>query len=432
MSGVLQAWPWLVAMAALIMASGFFSGSEAAIFSLHRRERRRLARRGGSGKLAVELLRDPDRLLSAILFWNLLINMCYFGIAAIVGGRLESAGDVGRTGMLAFTGVSLLAIIFFSEMLPKSLTVLAPERFAPLIAPPLAVAIRLVAPILPVLRVANLAASRLLWPTLRPESEIELSDIERAIELGTEDAALAERERHALRSLVGLAEARAVEVMRPRSRLKIHPRPVHRRVLSEGMPIGGYLMLSEPDSEWITHSIGISHLRPNQTDHLEMLAEPVIYVPWSARVSQVLEGLNSERRAVAVVVNEFGEAIGAITVDDILRDVLAPIGGDAPEESMREIEPDRWRLSGSIAVRSFAKRLGLDLPEESSATLAGYLQRHNERRPRVGDEASVGPYRLRVLEETETGIWIEAWKDSREPTGREPGLETDRSGEPSP
>jgi Mg2+/Co2+ transporter CorB len=75
-------------------------------------------------------------------------------------------------------------------MLPKSVAVMAPARLSVLVGMPLSLAVRLVSPLLPLVKVTNLAASRLIWPTFEPEPEIDLADIERAIELGTDDAAL--------------------------------------------------------------------------------------------------------------------------------------------------------------------------------------------------------------------------------------------------
>ena len=164
-------------MSALILFSAFFSGSEAALFSLHPRGRRQVSRGGISGRAASKLLDDPESLLSAILFWNLLINMTYFAIAAIIGGRLESDPTMGSSRAIAFTVASLLAIIFFSEMLPKSFAVLAPVKISTLVGAPLSLAVRMVRPALPLVKATNLAASRLIWPTFEPEPTIDLSDI---------------------------------------------------------------------------------------------------------------------------------------------------------------------------------------------------------------------------------------------------------------
>lgn len=405
MNVLADAWSWLIAMGVLIIFSGLFSGGEAAMFSLHARDRRALARGGTSGRMTVSLLKQPERLLSAILFWNLLVNMTYFGIAAIIGARLEASAAAGRSAAVIFTVVSLLTIIFFSEMLPKSFAVLAPVRVSVVFAPALTLAVRIVSPILPLLQVINLAASRLIWPTFEAEPELELSDIEQAIELGTDDAALAQRERLALRGLVGMAETRAVELMRPRSKLRTASFPLDSSLLLEGIPPGGYLMIAESDEDLITASVGFRMLRPSQIDDLESAAEPVIYVPWSARVAQVFDQLHDEDRSVAVVVNEFGEAIGALSAEDILRSVLAL--RDSGDDSIQQLGPEHFRMTGWVSLRSLVKQLDLDVPEEHTATVGGYLQRHNERRPRAGDTAPLGPFELKVVDEFEEVVWIE-------------------------
>lgn len=404
-----DAFPWLCAMAVLILFSALFSGGEAALFSLDHRSRRSLSRAGFGGRVAARLLESPERLLSAILFWNLLINMTYFAFAAIIGGRLEQDPSAGGSVAVVFTAISLLTIIFFSEMLPKSVAVLAPRQFSVFVAPPLSIAIRMVSPILPLVAVTNLAVSRLIWPNFQPEPEIELSDIERAIELGTDDAALLQRERMALRRLVGIAEARVSEIMRPRSKLRMCKQPVDRRLITRAMPPDGYLMITDDTGEMIVQAINPRLLRPTKLDDPSSACEPVIYVPWSALVSQVLDRLNEEDRMVAVVVNEFGESIGAVSLDDILSNVLAPPddGEWFDESSITETSPGRLRVLGSDSIRRLSKRLDIPVPGEGITTIAGYLQRHNERFPRVGDTAPLGDYRLTVVEETDDAIWIE-------------------------
>ncbi len=395
-------------MGTLTLFSALFSGSEAALFSLNQRGRKSLIRAGLGGRIASQLLDSPERLLSAILFWNLLINMTYFAIAAIVGGKLESHPEAGRSVAVTFTVLSLLTIIFFSEMLPKSVAVLAPLRISVLVAPPLLFAIRLVSPLLPLVTMTNLAASRLIWPSFKPEPEINLADIERAIELGTDDAALLQRERIALRGLVEMAETRVNELMRPRNKLWLCEGPPDRSVIVEEMSDGGYLLVTDSEGA-VTEAIGARMLRPSQLDDLARAAEPVIYVPWSALVSQVLDQLNDEDRSVAIVVNEFGEMIGALSIDDILRRVLAPTDDDSllGELSIQQIGDDHYRVAGTVSVRSLAKRLGIDVSGEGFTTVAGLIQRHNERLPRAGDSAPMDRFILTVLDDLgDNRLWI--------------------------
>ncbi len=411
MTGLAEAWPWFIAMGVLILFSAFFSGSEAALFSLSPRARRQLSRSGAGGRMAHRLLEDPERLLSAILFWNLLINMTYFAIATIVGSRLESGLEGGSSGVLLFTVITLLTIIFFSEMLPKSIAVLMPVRFSVLVGPPLVLAVRLVSPLLPLVNATNQLAKRLIWPTFEPESEIELSDIARAIDLGTDDAELQQRDRIVFHGLVEMAEMRVSEIMRPRSTLQFTSLLDDGNVLADGQPAGGYLMVTDDEQKTISAAIGVRLLRPSQVDDLGAAVEPVIYTPWSAPVSQVWHRLDEEDLSVAVVVNEFGEVVGAISVDDILRRVLAPRRNRDEENSevimIQPLGVDHYRVMGSVALRELAKRLAIELPEEAVATVSGYIQRQTERFPRLGDTAELGRFLLTVSEQDNEVTWIE-------------------------
>jgi len=149
-------------------------------------------------------------------------------------------------------------------------------------------------------------------------------------------------------------------------------------------------------------------LRPSQLDDLAAATEPVIYIPWSALVSQVLDQLNDEDRSVAIVVDEFGEMMGALSIDDILRRALAPVGDHSllGESSIQQIGADQYRVAGSVSLRRLAKQLGIDFGGEGITTVAGLIQRHNERLPRVGDVAPMDRFVLTVLEDQDDALWI--------------------------
>jgi CBS domain containing-hemolysin-like protein len=399
--------PLLLAMCVLILLSALFSGSEAALFSLSTRDKKLLRRGGLGGQIATRLLEHPEPLLSAILFWNLLINMTYFSLAAILGSRLEV--EFGRSQAVLLTAVSLLAIIFFSEMLPKSFAVLVPVRLSVVLAPPLSMAVRVVRPVLPIVTRANSAVGRLLWPSFQAEPEIDLTDIERAIELGTDDAALLQRERQSLRHLVQTAETRVGEWMRPRSKLWLCSEPIQRKDVIDQPIRSGYLMVMDQDEEMIVKAIGLRTLRPSQLDDLDGAAEPVIFVPWSALVSQVLDRLRDEVRSVAVVVNEFGELLGAISIDEIMQQILAPHNEDDlnGKVAITPTGPMQYRVWGLTSIRKLIKELGLEIDGEGVTTVAGYVGRHNERLARIGDSAPLDHFVLTVVSEDSSGVWID-------------------------
>lgn len=398
-------------MAVLISLSALFSGSEAALFSLSARDQRRLGSAGSGGRIALSLLGNSEQLLSAILFWNLLINMLYFAIASIVAGDLESNESFGASWALGFTVLSLLAMIFMSEMLPKSLAVLAPLRTSIVIAPPLNLAFHIIKPLLPLIGTANLLSGRLLWPGFQAENEIDLADIERAVELGTDDAALIERERLAVSSLVELGTMRASELMRPRGKLRLfHPPGELAEIFQQETP-GGYLIITDESLNHMVGSLDVRLLRPSQVDRYQDWIEPVIYVPWAASVARVLDQLTESDAHVAIVVDEYGDCIGALSTDRIFRRILAPhsyenVSGDTAL-AMKDMGDGSWQVSGSMPLRQLAKFLQEELADESIATVAGYLQRTNERLPRVGDQALLGGYQLSLLDQVENESTIE-------------------------
>src|SRR5271169_2761244 len=100
-------------MAVLLLCSAFFSASEAALFSLRRAQRRELSKGSGAQQIIARLLDDPDRLLTAVLFWNLIINLSFFTIGSIVSLRTQQAGHATAAG--AFAVGSLVTIIIFGE-----------------------------------------------------------------------------------------------------------------------------------------------------------------------------------------------------------------------------------------------------------------------------------------------------------------------------
>jgi CBS domain containing-hemolysin-like protein len=401
-SVLLEILPWLIVMLVLMACSAFFSGSEAALFSLRQRDRRRLQLGNRSQRQAAALLADPDRLLSAVLFWNLTVNMAYFAVASIVGFQLESAPDAGPALAYAFAAVALLSIIFFSEMLPKTLAVIGARRLAGWVGLPLTIAVRVVAPLMPMLRGANLLSSRILWPRLTIEPYLQLSDLEEAIQVSTTDRHLADQEQIVLNNIVAMSDIRVDEWMRPRTQFLSFRPPVSLADLKGQMTPSGYVMITEEDSEEIVAAVDLYNLVRPLTGSLERHAVPVTFVPWCTTVADAYQAMVHSGSDVAAVVNELGETIGVVTFEDILDTVFT----DEPSRSARlwdaapleQVDDGVWRVSGVTSLRRLARDLELDLASGKNRTVAGVVQETLQRLPQQGDEGNWGPFHFRVLE----------------------------------
>ena len=403
MEALISYMPVFAAMLILMTCSAFFSLSETAFFSLNQTERLTLAEKGKLGRLIIRLLTKPEPLLNSILLCNLFVNLTFFTLASIIAVRL---GEQSYFAWVFGVG-SLFVLIVFCEVLPKNLGVLAPQFFALSCCIPLSFLVRILQPILPVLSFMNLLSRRVIYPNLKQEPYLRVSDLERAVELSGDDAALLKREQRTLQNIVSLSDMEAAELMRPRSWLKLFRPPVSfERILTElngTIPNSGYCLLTEPDSDDIASALSLTRLTAERLETAwDEQFEDVIYVPWSTSVAEVFDRLQQSNRMVAVVVNEFGETMGIITIDDIIATLFTREQGHSRGNTdRRELKPigDRcWQLTGLTNLRTLSRKFHISFQQYSSLTVGGLLREIFERFPRVSDECHVEKLHFRVTE----------------------------------
>ncbi len=394
--------PWLLAMVALIALSGTLSCSEAALFSLTRAQRQSLGQGNPAQRLAASLLENADELLTAILFWNLLINIVYFTLVSVVGLQIQEDDGLPPTMPAVFGFGALLAIIMFGEMLPKSLGVLQPMLLATVLGVPVALAMKAILPVTPSIRFVNLLSRRLIWPHFQPEPYLETEDLERAVQLSTSDKELMEHEHAVLQNLVSLSEIRVDELMRPRTQFVAFQPPVTWTKLAQRPPRSGYLLLTDPKSEEVVSALRLEQAAHVSIGQVENFASPVCYVPWCATVSHTLERLLEQNLEVAAVVDEYGSTIGILS----LRDIKDTIFNPNPSRSVRllnrvPMEPygvGVWRVTGIMRLGRLEKYFKVQLPPSKSHTVGGVIQECLQRVPERDDTCRWGPFEFHVVE----------------------------------
>lgn len=396
---------YFACMLALTAASAFCSCAEASMFSLQADDRRALRRGNAAQRTAVDLLGRPDRLLTAILFWNLAFNFGFFVVGSAVEFRLhQSQRHSESVGLMVG---SLIGMIVLGEMLPKTIGVQQPRVFASLTALPMAALVRAIDPAMPVCAAANNMLQRLLWPNFEREPYLEISDLERAIELSTDDAQLAALEQSALRNIVLLSELAAEELMRPRNQYVSFSAPVHLDQLAGELPRSGYLLITDAETDDVIAAIPLKHLTAIPKRHLEKFAQSVVYVPWCATVAATLDELRRQEREVAAVVNEYGETLGIVTIEDILETIFEEQSSRSARllatSSIVPVAPDRWHVTGITNLRRLSRHFNVPLESSRSVTVAGILQERLQQIPAVGDELLWSGFHFLVLEASEAG-----------------------------
>ncbi|MCA8996377.1 MAG: DUF21 domain-containing protein [Planctomycetaceae bacterium] len=399
--------PGILVMTAIVFGSAFFSGSETALFYLSRDDLRRMRSGHAGERLAATLLKDPDRLLTTVLFWNLVLNLAYFSVSLVTAKRLLDAGQPTAAGVLSFGG--LVGIIIFGEVAPKSAAVLFCRPIAVLASLPLSIAAKVLDPVLPFLGATTRAMRRIGWPHLKPEPYLEVDDIERAVETSELGVELVRIEQQILGRILELSDMTAEEIMRPRGTYQLWQPPVHLRQIRERGTLPEFLLIAGEDRDTVSFAVDLYDQARLPDENLEKLAEKVVYVPWCATASDTLAKIRSSLVSVATVINEYGETIGIVTEDDILDTLLNPQSSRG--KRLLEREPVVMTGDGEIiadglaTLRYLAQRLDIDYDIEDGApvTVAALIHDELERFPEVGDICRWTRYDMVVIHAGEPG-----------------------------
>lgn len=391
-------------LAALILLSGFFSSSETGMMSLNRYRLRHLQKNNHPGALrAGKLLDRPDRLIGLILIGNNLVNIFAASIATIIAIRLW--GDAG----VLVAGIALtLVILVFSEVTPKTIAAMHPEKIAfpaSLILAPLMVVFS--PAVIVVNGITNGLIKMLGFELNRPGDEHVSSDELRTI-VAEAGRLIPARHRAMLLNILDLEEVSVDDIMIPRTEVRGIDLEDDDAEILQRIQTSNHTRLPVWRED-INNIVGVLHMRSasrvmNQgglmREALEKEMEEPYFIPESTPLHTQLRNFQRKKNPFSVIVDEYGEVRGLVALEDILEEIVGDFTSSMTDTA-NSIYPQRdgsFIIQGTANIRDINKALAWELPTTGPKTLSGLMLEHLESFPDANAGIAIGNYRLEILE----------------------------------
>jgi len=416
-----------VALALLLVASGFFSISETALMAVNRYRLRHRAHRGARGaKLVLSLLAQTDKLLSVVLLGNTVINAAAATLSTLIAVRLFGQGELA----LGLSTIAIsLAILIFSEILPKVIGAAHADRVAAPVAYVLSPLLKVAGPIvwLPNLVVRGLL--RLL--RLRPsdESSATLSQ-EELRSLVLEAKYFRGKHRSMLANLLDVEAVAVDDVMTPRNQihaLDLNAKPAH---LEEQLATSYHTRLPAYEDELdnivgvvhLKQVVGLQHAGTIDAASLRTILRPAYFVPAGTPLLVQLQQFQNDRERMGLVVDEYGELQGLVTIEDIVEEIIGDFTTQAPAaggESWARGGDGSVVVDGMAALRTLNRKLGTQFPLDGPKTLNGLIVEQLADIPEAGTKATVAGQDVEILQTQDRAVKVVRLLP---PVGRAPAL----------
>lgn len=365
-------------------ASFFFAAAEAALFSLGRwRVRQLTTTQPEAARLISRLLENPQDLLATLALGNTLCNALM--VALVAGTGVEWRAPT----WLALTALFVL-LLLGCELIPKTLAVREPERWALRVAHPMHWVMRLTRPFRQLARWLNrcilaAAARRAIVPTASMTDE----EYRELVELACQQGTLAAAEKEIILQIIGLDRRTVGEVMKPRSRMAAISDDATREEMLEAARRHRHqrLPIYDESPDTIVGILNTRILLLNPDIDLAEAVEFPSFVPASMNLLQLFKSLQRQRRGLAIVLDEFGGTAGIVTMEDILEAIIGDLRneGETTGFVMEKLDAHRWRVNGTMRLEDFQREypeLG-DFP--GVETLGGLVVALREVVPPIGE-----------------------------------------------
>ncbi|ELI8293657.1 TPA: HlyC/CorC family transporter [Yersinia enterocolitica] len=401
----------IIILVIMVVVSAYFSASETGMMTLNRYRLRHLSKQGNRAARRVEkLLRRPDRLISLVLIGNNLVNILASALATIVGIRLY-----GNAGVAIATGVLTFVVLIFAEVMPKTIAALYPERVAFPSSVLLAPLQKIMLPLVWLLNTITRGLMRLCGIRGNVHSSDAVSKDELRSIVNESHSQISRRNQDMLISVLDLEKVTVSDIMVPRNEvvgIDINDdwKSIMRQLTHS--PHGRIVLYRQS----LDDAIGMLRVREAyrlmtekkefNKENLLRAADEIYFIPEGTPLNVQLVKFQRNKEKVGMIVDEYGDIQGLVTVEDILEEIVGDFTTSMSPSLAEEVNPQSdgsVLIDGSANVRELNKAFNWSLPIEAR-TINGMLLEELEEIPQVDAQVCVGNYLIDVLDVQENMI----------------------------
>lgn len=375
----------IIALAVLILMSGYFSATETAFLSCNKTRLRTMAEKGNKRAALVNKLNESyDRLLSTILIGNNIVNLTAASIGTILFVRLY--GDIGAT---VSTAVMTVLVLIFGEITPKNVAKDCPEKFAMFSAPIIRVLIWIFTPLNFLFGLWKKLVSKVL--RLESDSKMSQEELLMLVDEVREGGTIDSEEGDLLKNAIEFNDMRAEDILTHRVDLEAVDVESTKEEIAEVFTQSKFARLPVYEDS-IDNIIGILNMKDfydgtgiTAKSIRDIMTKP-LFVLKSEKIDELLKLLQETKSQMAVILDEYGGTLGIVTLEDILEELVGEIWDEHDEvtEEYIPIGENRWRVDCSVNLDDFCDFFGIET-DSTTISLGGWVMEQLGKVPEAGD-----------------------------------------------
>ena len=375
----------------LIIISAILSGSETSITSIRKSKIHKLANKGDRNALRVlKLIEKKNDLVSSILVGNNFVNILASALATAI--LIKFYGD---DGVIYSTIVMSVLIVIFAEILPKNIALLKPDRYALTLSFILTLFLKIFSPFVYIIKKFNLLIFKIFNIEKQKVTDASVrEDIRNIINMHEDEGILLKDERDMLNGILDLKEMTVEKIMTHRKNIysiNIDQPEEYFKKISQSSFSRIPVWKESPNN-----ILGVVHAKKLLTNinesgkiDLKNINDSTLnpwFIPETTKVKDQLNAFIDRHEKIAFVVDEYGELMGLISLEDIIEEIVGNIfdESDLSTIGIRKIGKNIFRVRGDVNIRDMNRTLDLNLNEKNSSTVAGFLIYETETFPDVG------------------------------------------------